>query len=241
MAFADHKEILRRARENFIEGDYTRSEELLQQVLLMDSHVPEVFHMLATIFYDRGQFNKAINYFKRALEIDPNYTDASVGLSIILNDLGRYEEGRAVFVEAQKKLDQEKTKEKTDFLEERLSAKHVELGDLYMNASIFSEALEQYQKALNLTATRPDLRVKIGLCYQKMGDSSRAIKEFKMALSEDPQSVQACIHLARLSEERQRPMEALDYWERALVLDPSNREAREALQRNNRKDLFSLT
>ena len=64
--------------------------------------------MLATIYYDKGQFSKAIKTFKRALEIDPTYTDASVGLSIILNDLGRYEEGKEVFQKAQKLLDERK-------------------------------------------------------------------------------------------------------------------------------------
>jgi tetratricopeptide (TPR) repeat protein len=66
---------------------------------------PEVFQMLGTIYYDQGKFNKAIKTFQRALEIDPSYTDASVGLSIILNDIGRYDEGKKVFQDAKKLID----------------------------------------------------------------------------------------------------------------------------------------
>ncbi len=48
--------------------------------------------MLASIAFDRGQLKRAIQLFKQSLEIDPEFTDSSVGLSIILNDLGRYDE-----------------------------------------------------------------------------------------------------------------------------------------------------
>lgn len=98
-------EMLAEARENFVDGNYKVSEPILNQLILQNTRNPEVYQMLATIYYDKGQFNKAIKTFKRALEIDPAYTDASVGLSIILNDLGKYEEGKQVFQEAQKLLD----------------------------------------------------------------------------------------------------------------------------------------
>src|SRR4051812_25935432 len=104
MAYGNLGELIETAREYFIAGDYKRAEPLLQQGLLQNNRSPELFQMLATIYYDQGKFSKAIKTFKRALEIDPTYTDASVGLSIILNDLGKYDEGRKVFEEAQQAL-----------------------------------------------------------------------------------------------------------------------------------------
>ena len=80
-------QLIDEARESFIEGDYKIAEPLLNQPTLLHSKNPEVFQMLATIYYDQGKFNKAIKTFKKALEIDPSYTDAAVGLSIILNDI----------------------------------------------------------------------------------------------------------------------------------------------------------
>lgn len=87
-------DLLEEARRSFIDGNYKVAEPILQQLIFKNTKNPEVYQMLATIFYDQGKFTKAIQTFKRALEIDPTYTDASVGLSIILNDLGKYEEGR---------------------------------------------------------------------------------------------------------------------------------------------------
>ncbi|MEZ4870905.1 MAG: tetratricopeptide repeat protein [Bdellovibrionales bacterium] len=98
----DQTELLVTAKEYFNEGQYRQAEPLLNQIILRNSKNADVFHMLGTIFYDQGKFNKAIRSFKRALEIDPTFTDASVGLSIILNDLGKYDEGQKVFEEAKK-------------------------------------------------------------------------------------------------------------------------------------------
>ena len=90
-------DLIETAQELFNKGKYSQVEAIINQLILNNCKDPTIFQMLGTIFYDQGKFNKAIRSFKRALEIDPGYTDASVGLSIILNDLGRYEEGKKVF------------------------------------------------------------------------------------------------------------------------------------------------
>src|SRR3954463_1579690 len=138
MAYVDYKEMLGTARQKFIDGDYKIAESLLQQILLINNRIPEVFHMLATIYYDRSEFSKSIKHFKRALEIDPTYTDASIGLSIILNDLGRYDEGKAIFKEAQEALNEKKQKN-DPYADEKLSEKHMQLGDLYFSFQRFDE------------------------------------------------------------------------------------------------------
>ena len=99
-AVSSNDDMMAIARDYFRENKYNLAEPILNQLILKHAMSPEVFHMLGTIYYDQGKFNKAIRAFRRALELEPTFTDASVGLSIILNDLGKYEEGRKVFDEA---------------------------------------------------------------------------------------------------------------------------------------------
>ena len=138
MPHVDRSELLEVAKERFREDDYKTAEVLLQQVLLSNKKSPDVFHMLGTIYYDQGKFNKAIKAFQRALEIDPTFTDSSVGLSIILNDLGRYDEGQKVFEEAQKILDQ-RSQETDPYTEEKLALKHEELGQINRRLSAYED------------------------------------------------------------------------------------------------------
>ena len=80
-------QLLDEARESFIDGNYAETEKLLMQPTLQNANHPEVFQMLATIFYNRGQFNKAIKTFKKALTLNaiPETKDK---LEILLNDTG---------------------------------------------------------------------------------------------------------------------------------------------------------
>ena len=190
MAESFLEEMLSEARENFITGNYKVSEPLLNQLILQNTRNPEAYQMLATIFYDKGQFNKAIRTFRRALEIDPTYTDASVGLSIILNDLGKYEEGKQVFQDAQKILDR-KSGKMDSYIEEKLASKHEKLADIYFQYKHFNEALEQLFKAQKLSARKSEILMRITDCFVKMGDSERAIRELRNLIKDYPQLILA--------------------------------------------------
>lgn len=228
------EEMMKEARQYFVEAKYKLAEPLLEQLLLQNIRNPEIYQMLATIYYDRGQFNKAIKTFKRALEIDPGYTDASVGLSIILNDLGRYEEGRKVFVEAREILD-EKKKPSLGFLDESISKKHEELADLYAQSRQWTESLENLMKAQKLTPhRRRDLGVKIAESYSRVGESQKAIRELKEVLFLDASHTVARLKLAELLARNNRIKEAVDQWEAVLLKDPKNQEARDNLLKHRR-------
>src|ERR1700733_2168941 len=155
--------MLSAARDYFRANKYSQAEPLLNQLILKNSKSPEIFHMLGTIYYDQGKFNKAIRGFKRALELEPTYTDASVGLSIILNDIGRYDEGRKVFEEARELLDKSSATE-DPYINEKFSIKHDELGEMYFQHTRYKEALEQYYKSLSLSSRKPELTMKIVEC-----------------------------------------------------------------------------
>ena len=229
MEYTDASEILEYAREAFIAGNYKRSEPMLNQLLLLDNKNPELFQMLATIYYDRGQFKKAIKTFQRALEIDPTYTDASVGLSIILNDLGRYQEGREIFEAAQREL--AVVRNKTDpYVNERLASKHIELADLYFQYKRYLEAVEQYYKALNLSSRKPDISLKIAEALLKGSEPKKALKILRDLTVEYPGYLAAQIKLGLVLYQSNRVVDAIEEWEKVLMRDPKNQEVQEYIR-----------
>lgn len=217
------------ARESFVAGKYDRAEPMLNQLLLLDNKNPEIFQMLATMYYDRGQFKKAIKTFRRALEIDPSYTDASVGLSIILNDLGRYEEGKEVFETAQREL--AIVRNTSDpYLNERFAQKHLELGDMYFQYKRYTESTEQYYKALSLSAKQADISLKIAESFLNSGEGKRALKILRDLTAEYPSFLPAQIKLGIVLYHSNRVVEAVEEWERVLARDPNNKEVREYIR-----------
>lgn len=52
-----------------------------QQALKVDSEAPNVNYMLGLVYYKRGTIERSVAHFTRAIEVDPNDTDARRWLS----------------------------------------------------------------------------------------------------------------------------------------------------------------
>ncbi len=229
MAQIEFQDLLETARENFKNANYKVAESLLQQLVMMNFQNPEVQHMLASIYYDQGKFNKAIKTFRRALEIDPEFIDAAVGLSIILNDLGKYEEGKKVFLAAQKVLDQKKV-QRDPYTQEKLAAKHDELGELYFQYKQYQDSISHYEKALELTIRKSETKMKIVECYLKLEDYELAVKSLRQIIVAAPHFTQARLKLGLIFYKTKRFIEAIEQWEGILLKDPQNAIANQYLQ-----------
>lgn len=233
-------EMLSEAKEAFINGNYKVAEPMLNQLILQNSRNAEVYQMLATIYYDKGQFNKAIRTFKRALEIDPAYTDASVGLSIILNDLGRYDEGQHVFEEAQKLLER-KSGKMDSYVEEKIASKHEELADIYFQYKFYKESLDQLFHAQKLSSRKAEINMRIAECYVKLGDSDRAVRELKALIREYPHFIPARLKLGVIYYNMNNLAEATEQWENILLRDQQHSEALKYLKMANAAGITTLT
>ena len=229
METVSNSDMLSTAREYFKENRYSLAEPILNQLILKNAKSPEVFHMLGTIYYDQGKFNKAIRAFRRALELEPTFTDASVGLSIILNDLGKYEEGQKVFSEAKELLARQASSE-DPYINEKFSIKHDELGEMYFQHTRFKEALEQYYKALSLSSRKPELTMKIVECYLKLEMPEKAIKELRSLTKDFPGFLSARVRLGKILYDGGDVEGAIEQWEATAHRDPSNGEAQRLLR-----------
>lgn len=229
MEAVSNDDMLSSARDYFRENKYNLAEPILNQLILKNAKSPEVFHMLGTIYYDQGKFNKAIRAFRRALELEPTYTDASVGLSIILNDIGKYEEGRKVFEEARELLARQNSNE-DPYINEKFSIKHDELGEMYFHHNRFKEALEQYYKALSLSNRKPELTMKIVECYLRLQEVEKALRELRALIKEYTGFLSARVRLGKILYDTGDVAGAIEQWEATTHRDPNHSEAQRLLR-----------
>ena len=125
------------------------------------------------------KFNKAVNDFNKVLELDPNYALAYAGLG---NAYYRYGE----WVKADKFYD--KALENKDWIlakagKEGLAGVYYSKGrNLYQFQKYFSDAVSNYEKAIELY---PDLRIAVGHlvgAYMKMGEHEKVIETATRAI-----------------------------------------------------------
>lgn len=72
----------------------------------------------------------------------------------------------------------------------------IKLGNIYMDASRFAEAIDMYGKALEITPNNVDVRVDMGTCYRRLGKPDITVQEYRKALAIDPNHLNAHLNLA---------------------------------------------
>ncbi|MGQ9609365.1 MAG: fused MFS/spermidine synthase [bacterium] len=167
-----------------------------------DAHIK-----LGTVYQNQGQLDKAINEFKKAIEINPNSMLARSSLAYIYESQGRFAEA----IEEMKEV----ARIKPD-----LPQVYVSLGLLYDRQSMYDNAISEFKKALQLEPNSALALINLGIVYRKKGMIDEAINHFNKVTN--TQSDPAIIHgiLGDLYREKGDLTKAEAELKKAMQLDP---------------------
>ncbi len=172
------KEWIQAGKKHFETKNYSRAQSFFVKVLKTGGRFADVLNALGVIYHQEGKFNDAIKSFEEAVSINPNYTEASLNLAVLYNDLGEYHKSKELFTRIQKK----KTPKHLDTIwMSKVANLHADLADLYRGVGHTADAIEEYQKALKLCPQFVDIQTKLGLSYRDMKKSAEAIKTLTKA------------------------------------------------------------
>ena len=123
--------------------------------------------------------------FRRALEINPAYTEAALNLAVTYNDLGKYREAKEVY---QRALAASKNAPRSldPFAKGKIANMHADIGAAYHAVGMYADAVREYQRALALCPTFVDIRTRLGTTLREMGDAAEAVREFERVRAENP-------------------------------------------------------
>lgn len=219
-------DLLKKAKDAFQKNDLKTASLLLHEVIEQNPNSTEGFFHLANVFHVRGELGKAIKAFSRVLELDPNHTDAAISLSVIYNDIGKYEEAKAIFEKANNQVKNTQGQGLADpHLNKKFSLKHYEIAEMYASYGRYDEALFEYNKAATLDSDNLEIRIKIAKNYTKKGFTSKAFEELKRLKNEHPGYMPARIALGLLYYGNGNVVEAQAEWQNVLSREPNHPEA----------------
>ena len=101
-------------------------------------------------------------------------------------------------------------------------AVRVELGNLYMDAERWDEAVRWYREALALDPALPDVIIDMGACLVSAGRPAEGLVEFEKVLSGDPGHRNALYNKGVALLQMGRPNEAAAAWEELLRRYPDD-------------------
>lgn len=211
-------------KKAFEERKYDTALLYLEKVAGEKDNFADVYNMLGLIYYNNSRFEDAIRCFSKAVEINPNYTEATLNLSVVYNELGQFDKSGEIYMMA-KNTKGETHSYLDPFVKGKLANMHDSLATIYKDLGYYREAAEEYRKALRLRPDFADIKTNLGAVYRDMKDYHAAIKEFEEAIKANPDYPAARIQLGLTYYVMGHHERAKTEWLKVLRKSPDNKMA----------------
>lgn len=214
------QELIDIGKAAFRNKDYDRAAQCLLTVLADGNIFPDILNLLGVIYHHQGDFNKAIEVLQKALEVNPDYREATLNLAVVYNDLGEYKEARKLYDRLSQKP---KKKSPIDsILKGELANRHANMGDLYRRLGRFKEAAMEYRKSLELAPEFADIRMRLGMALREVGQNAASLKELRRVCKEKPRLLEARTQLGLTLYVSGKKSAAVKEWRTVLKKDKKN-------------------
>lgn len=244
-----------RAQAAIDRGDLELARTEMLQLIAQTPRSAEAHHRLGKILQLQGRLNEAETCFRRALELDPDYVGALIGLGTIEHAKGetasalkRFETAveiephdaeahfaRGLVLESMGQTDAAlaayfRTLEFNPLHPE--AGRHVSAIQLARNQP--DQALVRLDQAADLAPDDGEVRLLRGRAHLMLRHAPLAVEDFRAAARLLPGRADVHFQLALALEAAHQPAEALQAAETAVRLAPDNRDARDLSRRLRR-------
>lgn len=171
---------------------------------------PEFYLRVAKFHEDARQHLLAEQAYEQAIETAPNAGLPYLAYAEYKDRQGLAKEAHAIYQKALKAAPND-------------ASVHNDLGLFYARQGKTKEAIAAYEKAVQLQPDRELYRNNLAIVLVDAGQADKAIGHLAAVYTEPV----ACYKMGYLLQKKERPQEALAYFNRALSLNPAMQEAKQ--------------
>lgn len=201
------------------QGDYERAINLYQYLL----HKHPQQHKIETVYTNLGdayvgneQSNEALNAYQQALEHNPEYIEAYLGLGRVTTGLRDYANAAQIYHLARE-------------LDPHNEHVALQLAKLRFIEGNYEAAITLFQQVLDQNPYAIAAYNGLGLCYANTGEYGKAYLTYQQALEREPASTTIRNSLGTLYMEQGEPEKAIRQFQESLRIAPENVEVRNNL------------
>ncbi len=158
-------------------------------------------------YAERGQFDKALAEYRRAIELEPDNADAYRNVGTSLGEQGQWEEAAVAY-------------EKAIELDPEFGEAYGDLVAAYLKLDRLSDAVVAGEQAIELSPDYSGAHNNLGVAYNEQGRKDEAIAQWEKAIQLDPDSANPRVHLGRVYGMLGRLDEAVVQLREAIRIDP---------------------
>jgi len=142
-----------------------------------------IYFHLGSVHSHKRQFSKSIDFFNKALEIDPDYEFAICQLGNAIRDMGDLERAIPKYKRAIS-------------INPKFFMAHVELASAFSDKGLFQEALHETIEALKIDPNYTQLYYNLGNYYLLLGQVDKARESYHKFVTNPPSGEQECVDSA---------------------------------------------
>jgi tetratricopeptide (TPR) repeat protein len=200
---------------------YAEAIEILEEAQRYVTDEPRLFLILGIAYQRLGELEKAAITLEGAFQIDPQNIDVLSALALVYDDLKRYNESDSLYEKAL-----------------RLHPdNHLLLNNYAYSLSVrnlqIDRALKMAKEAVRQQPQNPSYLDTIGWVYFQIGDYKQAEEFIKQAIDKGEASAVVHEHLGDVYYMLNDITKVMEYWQKALNLDPKNESLKDKIKRGN--------
>ena len=215
------------------EGDLSMAERLYKETLTIQPDHCEANHNIGVVLVAKNELDKALGFFKFALDASPNVSLFWASYIDALIKLERITESK-VLIKALK--DAGISCENIEAISHRLNVEYQEPGPKESEVPDELVAQQKFDDAikacLSLMETYPSsaiLNITLGKCYFELGQMEPAISSYEKATEYQPKWTVSFVMLAQIYSSQGDASQAIENLKRAIALQPEDPEINSTL------------
>lgn len=217
-----------------------------------DDMVDELHFNIGLTYQAQELFQKAIDHYKNAIDINLNHEGALYELAFCLDQIGQLEGSLSYY---KKFIDEdpysaaawynlgiicnklERFEEAIDAygyavaIDDQFSSAHFNMGNACMSVNQYEKALECFKQTLDLEGPGSEVYCGFGMVYESLGEYELGLKYFQKATKLDQTCDEAWYGAGLCLEKKEHWPQALHFFSKAVKIDFNNPEYWKAVAR----------
>jgi len=187
---------------------YKDTRTLFEYTISKNPEAYGAYNALGNFLLEQGKAENAIVYYSKALQIEPNYAQASYNMGLSLDKLGRFQEAIQYYLN-------------TIEISPHFIKAYNNLGNAKFRQGEIEDAEAYYLKALEINPKFADAHFNLGNILNQNGKIDEAISHYLQAIQINPYFVQPYVNLGIVLANQGKVDKAITYFSKAIQIDPN--------------------
>ena len=206
------KEIIKFILSLFNSKKFIEAKKEIDKQLINYPNSSILFNILGAVYAGQNELEKALNSYKKAIKINPEYAQAYNNLGTALHQIGKIEESIDNYQIAIK-------------LNNNFSEAFNNLGNAVRDLNTPEKALDYFKKAIKINSNFAEAYNNLGCAYDELGNKKEALNNFKKATTIKPDYAEAYNNLGMMFSDLAKLDESLLSYNKAININSSYEKA----------------